>query len=591
LFDRLDNIHLDYSDRDFSGASFNSLNETGVLSDVVPPEPPLNLYIPAWFAPATSPLAVDEGASASGRFCDGSKFDPLAPPALMARVHATDIFSPIDWDGDPSTAATSAQNVNFDGTSDGVPTLSSALLGFNDWANIRLDQISAGRRAVRFQDGDFADYGSGDFIDFGSGDFIDYGSGDFIDFGSGDFIDYGSGVFQNAESGDFVDFGSGDFVDFGSGDFIDFGSGDFVDFGSGSQRQELAYDAAKLLAKSAPYALSACVIGTPGCTPGTPYTPQYHRVELHLNTSTVGHIFQYIWQRKQGDAASPNPYVAAGTSPTKTQIDLTELQDATQYTYRARTEFDDETVHTFSPWSKPVTVTAVNERPVSNADNYSTNEDTPLVIPAAGVLGNDTDVDSPALTVDLSSVIGPFNGALTMSANGSFVYTPNLNFFGSDSFTYKAKDAFRDSSAAATVSITVYPVNDAPSFSFTATAPVVDTVSQNSGARVVPGWVTFSPGPADSTPPAVPSPASESGQAIDFTGLVTNNNNALFSVQPAISSSGTLTYTPKQGKTGVATVTVRIHDNGGTNNGHGGGGVDTSGPQTFTIVVSAVPKK
>jgi hypothetical protein len=589
LFDDSDNIHLDYSDRDYSGAAFNSLNETGTLSDVIPPEPPPSLYIPAWFAPATSPLAVDQGASAAGRFCDGSKFDPHAPPAPRARVHATDLLSPIDWDGDPGTTLT-GQNVNFDGTPDGVPTLSSALLGFNDWANIRLDQISAGRHAVKFQNGDFADFGSGDFIDFGSGDFtdygsgdfIDFGSGDFIDFGSGDFIDYGSGVFQNAASGDFVDFGSGDFTDFGSGDFTDFGSGDFLDFGTGSERQELAYDAAKLLAKSAPYALTACVIGTPGCTAGTPYTPQYHRVELHLNSSTVGHIVQYIWERKQGNAASASPYVPAGTSLTTAFIDFTELQDGTEYTYRARTQFDD-TDPPFSPWSKPVTVTAVNERPVSNADNYSTNEDTPLIVTAAGVLGNDTDVDSPALTVDLSSVIGPFNGALTMSANGSFVYTPNLNFFGSDSFTYKAKDAFRDSSAAATVSITVYPVNDAPSFSFTASPPV-DTVGKGSGPRVVLGWVTVSPGPANSTPPAVP-PASESGQAVDFNGLVTNNNNALFSVQPAISPAGTLTYTPASNKSGVATVTVRIHDNGGTDNGHGGGGVDTSAPKTFTISV------
>jgi hypothetical protein len=480
--------------------------------------------------------------------------------------------------------------VNFDGTSNGVQVLSSALLGFNDWANVRLDQIGAGRRAVRFQDGDFADYGSGDFIDFGSGDFIDYGSGDFIDFGSGDFVDYGSGVFQNTESGDFVDFGSGDFVDFGSGDFIDFGSGDFLDFGTGTERQEISYDSAKRLGKGAPYALTACVIGTPGCTGGTPYILPYHRVEVHLSSSALGHVFQYVLQRKKGNASSPDPYVAAGTSPTKTHIDLTELQDGAEYTYRARTEFDDTAVHTFSPWSKPVTVTAVNERPVANADNYSTNEDTPLIVPApslpgvAGVLGNDTDVDSPTLTVDLSSVVGPSNGALTMSANGSFVYTPNLNFFGSDSFTYKAKDAFRDSSAAATVSITVYPVNDAPSFSFTATSPPVDTVGKGSGPRVVPGWVTVSPGPANSTPAAVP-PASESGQAVDFTGLVTNNNNALFSVQPAISPAGTLTYTPASNKSGVATVTVRIHDNGGTDNGHGGGGVNSSAPKTFTISV------
>ena len=60
----------------------------------------------------------------------------------MARVHATDILSPIDWDGNPGTAATSgALNVNFDGTSSGVPTLSTALLGFNDWSNIRLGNL------------------------------------------------------------------------------------------------------------------------------------------------------------------------------------------------------------------------------------------------------------------------------------------------------------------------------------------------------------------------------------------------------------------------------------------------------------------
>src|SRR4029077_8393563 len=56
LFDNTDNIHLDYSDRDYAGTAFSSLNETAPLSDVVPPEPALapSLYIPAWFAPAAS---------------------------------------------------------------------------------------------------------------------------------------------------------------------------------------------------------------------------------------------------------------------------------------------------------------------------------------------------------------------------------------------------------------------------------------------------------------------------------------------------------------------------------------------------------
>src|SRR5439155_26366054 len=58
------------------------------------------------------------------------------------------------------------------------------------------------------------------------------------------------------------------------------------------------------------------------------------------------------------------------------------------------------------------------------------------------------------------------------------------------------------------------------------------------------------------------------------------NNNPLFSVQPAISASGTLTYTPKADSNGVATVTVQLHDNGG--------GSDSSGSTNFTITVIAV---
>src|SRR3989442_5726221 len=52
----------------------------------------------------------------------------------------------------------------------------------------------------------------------------------------------------------------------------------------------------------------------------------------------------------------------------------------------------------------------------------------------------------------------------------------------------------------------------------------------------------------------------------------------------AVSATGTLTFTPAAGATGAATVTVQLHDNGGTANG----GVDTSAAQTLTISVTAV---
>ena len=75
------------------------------------------------------------------------------------------------------------------------------------------------------------------------------------------------------------------------------------------------------------------------------------------------------------------------------------------------------------------------------------------------MLGNDTDVDGDTLTAVLVS--GPAHGTLTLNADGSFTYTPDANYNGSDSFTYKANDGSADSNVA-TVSLTVSAVNDAP---------------------------------------------------------------------------------------------------------------------------------
>ena len=75
------------------------------------------------------------------------------------------------------------------------------------------------------------------------------------------------------------------------------------------------------------------------------------------------------------------------------------------------------------------------------------------------MLGNDTDVDGNPLTAAV--VTPPTHGTLTLNANGSFTYTPALNYNGPDSFTYKANDGTADSNTA-TVTITVAAANDAP---------------------------------------------------------------------------------------------------------------------------------
>jgi hypothetical protein len=78
------------------------------------------------------------------------------------------------------------------------------------------------------------------------------------------------------------------------------------------------------------------------------------------------------------------------------------------------------------------------------------------------------------------------------------------------------------------------------------------------------------------------SSSSENGQTIQF--IVSNDNPSLFSVQPAVSPTGTLTYTPAPNANGLATITVVAKDSGGT----AAGGNDTSAPYTFTIRVTPV---
>jgi CSLREA domain-containing protein len=102
------------------------------------------------------------------------------------------------------------------------------------------------------------------------------------------------------------------------------------------------------------------------------------------------------------------------------------------------------------------TVTYVpNRPPTAVADSYSTSQDTPLSIPAPGVLGNDSDPDA-GNTITAVLVTGPANAAsFALNANGSFNYTPNIGFTGTDSFTYKAKDNFNAESNVVTVTLTV----------------------------------------------------------------------------------------------------------------------------------------
>jgi VCBS repeat-containing protein len=125
------------------------------------------------------------------------------------------------------------------------------------------------------------------------------------------------------------------------------------------------------------------------------------------------------------------------------------------FTYRANDGALDSNLVTVT-----LNVSEVNLPPEANDDAYSVDEDTVLNVAAAvGVLANDTDANGDVLTA--SRVSGPDHGSLQLNFDGSFTYTPEADFFGSDTFMYRAGDGEFET-ALTTVAITVNPINDAP---------------------------------------------------------------------------------------------------------------------------------
>src|SRR5204863_3812875 len=104
------------------------------------------------------------------------------------------------------------------------------------------------------------------------------------------------------------------------------------------------------------------------------------------------------------------------------------------FTYKANDGSLDSNVATVT-----ITVNPVNDAPTAVNDAYNVDEGGTLNVAAPGVLGNDTDPDSPTLTAVLVS--GPAHATLfTLNSDGSFTYVHDGSETTSDSFTYKASD-------------------------------------------------------------------------------------------------------------------------------------------------------
>ena len=244
----------------------------------------------------------------------------------------------------------------------------------------------------------------------------------------------------------------------------------------------------------------------------------------------------------------------------------------------------------------------INTPPVANNDLYSTNENTALSVSAtAGVLANDNDPDGDTLTASLVS--GTTQGTLTLNPDGSFTYTPNSDFIGSDSFVYQANDG-HGNTALAPVAITVNQIicpagsflssgsnncTPAPPGSYvpssgstSATLCPAGTYCPTAGTitpLTCPAGTTSNAGATscytvDTTPPVltVPSPitqiaTSPAGATVTFVATATDPDDAA-STPTCIPSSGstfpigtttvTCSSTDTHGNTGTASFTVTI---------------------------------
>ncbi len=142
-----------------------------------------------------------------------------------------------------------------------------------------------------------------------------------------------------------------------------------------------------------------------------------------------------------------------------------------------------------------VYVPGSNQAPTAVNDTYSVLLNSTLSVSASGVLANDYDPNGDPLTAVL--VAGPSSGNLTLASDGSFTYTPNTGFIGSDSFTYEVNDGTLNSNTA-TVDIAIVTANLVADFDSDGDTDGADFLSWQRGFGILAPNATLADGDADS---------------------------------------------------------------------------------------------
>jgi gliding motility-associated-like protein len=149
--------------------------------------------------------------------------------------------------------------------------------------------------------------------------------------------------------------------------------------------------------------------------------------------------------------ANPGHGTLSGSGANITYTPAVNYNGSDSFTFKVNDGTSDSNIATVS-----ITINPVNDSPVALNQALTTPEDTPLPIALNGV-----DVDGDPMTYSI--VTPPLHGSLT-GTGANITYTPDVNYNGSDNFTFSVVDGLITSNVA-TISISVTPVNDAPAAS------------------------------------------------------------------------------------------------------------------------------
>jgi large repetitive protein len=175
--------------------------------------------------------------------------------------------------------------------------------------------------------------------------------------------------------------------------------------------------------------------------------------------------------------------------------------------------------------------TVSNTAPVAGNDSATTNEDTAVTI---NILSNDSDADGQSFSPTI--LTQPANGTATLNGDGTVTYTPDANFNGSDSFTYRVSDGSLNSNTA-TVSISVTSVNDAPT--------AIDDFFATDFESVLN---------------IAPDSVLDNDSDIDGDTLTVSSHTQPLNGSVTVNSDGTFTYTPDTGFSGNDGFTYSVSD-------------------------------